>query len=559
MSTNAGAPQKRPTLKAVRGTRDLLPDQTPLWNFVEATARRVFARYGFGEIRTPILEDTSLFARAVGEETDIVGKEMFTWEDGERFEKALLINQWLLSNRERFVRVVDRSPVGSEPVDLECIDHEGNVELVMIRAQSNAEAFATLAKGLADKRTELLEENSEKQANGRLVLPSPIPGNLVTSTPDGVLVEQVHGKFYKSSQSLTLRPENTAGVVRAYIEHKLGETGALQKLYYIGPQFRRERPQKGRYRQFWQIGAEVIGPPSSGSESALRDAEVLQMLSSLLDELGIRGWRLDLNSVGSSEDRARYNQALREALAPVKDQLCPDNQRRAETNPLRVLDSKDEQDQAIIETLPKIADYLADDSRTHFEQVLAALDACGVPYHLNPRLVRGLDYYTRTTFEFTVTTGLGTQNALLGGGRYDGLSEMLGGPRAPGIGFAIGEDRLILTLQAQAEEDAKAEGAAQPAWAAKKLDAYIAPLGVQQNPAALALAHELRAAGLAVEVGDGSFKLRKSFDVADSLARNIVLLGEDEVATHSATVKNFASGEQKKIGRGELIAALRSA
>jgi len=370
-------------------------------------------------------------------------------------------------------------------------------------------------------------------------------------------LEEVAGDFFDSSQSLCLRPENTAGVVRAYIEHKLGETGQLQKLYYIGPQFRRERPQKGRYRQFWQIGAEVIGPQSSGSESALRDAEVLQMLAALLDELGIRGWKLDLNSVGSSEDRARYNDALRAALAPVKDQLCPDNQRRAETNPLRVLDSKDENDQAIIEGLPKIADYLAEDSRVHFEQVRAALDACGVKYNLNPRLVRGLDYYTRTTFEFTVTTGLGTQNALLGGGRYDGLSEMLGGPRAPGIGFAIGEDRLILTLQAQAEEDAKAEGAAQPAWAAKKLDAYIAPLGVAQNPAALALAHDLRSVGLSVEVGDGSFKLRKSFDVADSLARNIILLGEDEVATQTATVKSFATGEQKKIAREELIGVLR--
>src|SRR6201986_4851295 len=366
------------TLKAVRGTRDLLPPETALWSRIEATARQVFARYNFGEIRTPIFEDTSLFARGVGEETDIVSKEMFTWED---------------------------------------------------RARAASE----------------------------------------------------------KPQSLTLRPESTAGVVRAYIEHKLGETGALQKLYYIGPQFRRERPQRGRYRQFWQIGAEVIGPQSSGSESPLRDAEVLEMLASLLDELGVRDWKLELNSVGNTEDRARYNVALREALAPVKDRMCPDNQRRAETNPLRVLDSKDEQDQEIINGLPKIADYLGEDSRDHFAQVLAALDACGVEYNINPRLVRGLDYYTRTTFEFTVQTGLGTQNALLGGGRYDGLSEMLGGPKAPGIGFAIGEDRLILTLQAQAEEAAT-----------RKLDVFIAPMGVGQNAAALRLAKELRSAGLAV-------------------------------------------------------------
>lgn len=444
MKHDAPGAKPRPAIKAVRGMRDLLPDQTPLWNHVEATARAVLARYGFGEIRTPIVEATELFARGVGEETDIVSKEMFTWEDRARAE-------------------------------------------------------------------------SEK------------------------------GQF------LTLRPESTAGVVRAYIEHKLGESGGLQKLFYIGPQFRRERPQKGRYRQFWQIGAEVIGPASSGSESPLRDAEVLEMLASLLDELGVRGWRLELNSVGNAEDRVRYNQVLREALAGVKDRLCPDNQRRAETNPLRVLDSKDEGDQEIINGLPKIAEFLSPESKEHFAQVLAALDACGVPYHVNPRLVRGLDYYTRTTFEFTVTTGLGSQNALLGGGRYDGLSEILGGPRAPGMGFAIGEDRLILTLQAQAEADAAAETKAD-----RKLDAYLAPLGAAQNPAALALARRLRREGLAVEVGDGRFKLRKSFELADAIARHIVILGEDEVHDGVGTIKTFATGEQRKVRHEELAALLRS-
>jgi histidyl-tRNA synthetase len=439
----------KPTLKAVRGTRDLLPDQTPLWNRVESTARAVFSRYGFGEIRTPIFESTDLFARSVGEETDIVSKEMFTWED---------------------------------------------------RARAASE----------------------------------------------------------KAQQLTLRPENTAGVVRAYIEHKLGETGQLQKLYYIGPQFRRERPQRGRYRQFWQIGAEVIGPQSSGSESALRDAEILEMLASLLDELGIRDWKLELNSVGSSEDRVRYNQALREALQPVKHLMCEDNQRRADTNPLRVLDSKEEADQEIINALPKIADYLSEDSAAHFQQVLAALDACGVKYHLNPRLVRGLDYYTRTTFEFTVTTGLGTQNALLGGGRYDGLSEMLGGPRAPGIGFAIGEDRLILTLQAQIEADAFKGTDAIHAFQRPKLDAYIAPLTTAQNPAALALARELRSAGLTIEVGEGTFKLRKSFDIADRLALHIILLGEDEISSDLITVKTFRDDLQWRTPRRDLAQALKN-
>jgi histidyl-tRNA synthetase len=280
----------------------------------------------------------------------------------------------------------------------------------------------------------------------------------------------------------------------------------------------------------------------------VRDAEVLEMLASLLDELGVRGWRLELNSVGNAEDRALYNKALREALAPVKDKLCPDNQRRAETNPLRVLDSKDEQDQEIINGLPKIADFLSEESRDHFAQVRAALDACGVEYRVNQRLVRGLDYYTRTTFEFTVPdgSGLGTQNALLGGGRYDGLSEMLGGPKAPGIGFAIGEDRLILTLQAQAE--AKVE---------PKLDAFVAPMGIPQNAAALVLAKELRAAGLAIEVGDGSFRLKKSFEAADKLARRMVILGEDEVASGILTVKDFSAGEQTKVPRAELADFLR--
>jgi histidyl-tRNA synthetase len=357
----------------------------------------------------------------------------------------------------------------------------------------------------------------------------------------------VPGNFFASRQSLTLRPENTAGVVRSYIENKLGETGQLQKLYYIGPQFRRERPQKGRYRQFSQIGAEVIGPPSAGSESPLRDAEVLEMLATLLDELGIAGWTLHLNSVGSAADRERYNQALRAALAPVAGQLCADCQRRAVTNPLRVLDCKVPEDQPIIDALPVIADSLDGESKNHFAAVTAALDAAGVPYTRNHRLVRGLDYYTRTTFEFT-HGGLGAQNALLGGGRYDGLSEMLGGPRAPGIGFAIGEDRLILTLLAQ-------ESAVQQVLA----DAYIAPLGESVNAAALALARQLRREGLKIELGDGSFRLKKSFEAADKAARQIVILGEDELQSGILTVKDFATGIQTKVPRSELTAFLLNA
>jgi histidyl-tRNA synthetase len=335
-------------------------------------------------------------------------------------------------------------------------------------------------------------------------------------------------------------------VVRAYIEHKLGDTGLLQKLYYIGPQFRRERPQKGRYRQFFQIGAEVIGPVSAGSESPLRDAEILEMLATFLDELGVTGWTLELNSVGSAQDRPRYVEALRVALTDVAPTLCVDCQRRAVTNPLRVLDCKVPEDQDKINALPKIADFLDEDSRAHFSAVLAALDACGVPYTVNRRLVRGLDYYTRTTFEFT-HGGLGAQNALLGGGRYDGLSEAIGGPKAPGIGFAIGADRLVLTLQAAASGE----------MSSALLDAYVAPIGEAQQADALVLARELRRAGLRVELGDGSFRLKKSFETGNKVARTVVLFGEDEAKSGVMTVKNFETGEQTKVARGELAEVLR--
>jgi histidyl-tRNA synthetase len=424
-------------LHAIRGTRDLLPPETELWNHIEASVRRIFERYSFGEIRTPIFEDTQLFSRGVGEETDIVSKEMYTF-----------------------------TPAAEPPRQ---------------------------------------------------------------------------GRTPTEPQSLTLRPENTAGVVRAYIEHKLGETGQLQKLYYIGPQFRRERPQKGRYRQFYQIGAEVIGPPSAGSESPLRDAEVLEMLATLLNELGITGWKLLLNSVGSSTDRPRYLATLRAALEPVVPSMCADCQRRAVTNPLRVLDCKHPEDQPIIATLPRIWDSLDEGSKEHFASVCSALDACGVPYEHDHRLVRGLDYYTRTTFEFVqVDAALGAQNALLGGGRYDGLSEAIGGPKAPGIGFAMGEDRLVLALEAQTSHTARLAAG------------YIAPLGDRMNAAALVLAKELRSSGLRVELGDGSFRLKKSFEAANKAARAIVILGEDELASGILTVKHFATGDQFKVPRAQL-------
>ena len=418
-------------IKAIRGTRDLLPPDTDLWNFVEARVREVFQRYNFREIRTPVFESTELFARGVGEDTDIVSKEMFTWED-----KA--------------------------------------------RAQS------------------------------------------------------------EKAQSLTLRPENTAGVVRAYIEHDLGRSGQLQKLYYIGPQFRRERPQKGRYRQFYQIGAEVIGPPTAGSELPMRDAEVIEMLTALLHAVGLNGWSLHLNSVGCASDRSVYNKALREALAKVKDKMCADCQRRADSNPIRVLDCKVPEDQPIIESLPKISQYLDEGCRQHFGEVKAILDTMGIPYQVNERMVRGLDYYTRTTFEFT-HGDLGAQSAVLGGGRYDGLSEALGGPKAPGIGFAIGEDRMVLALQAQ------------QATASVPVNAYIAPLGAGMNRHALKLAHELRKSGVVIDIGDESFRLKKAFDAAEKMgAHYVVIVGENEIKSDAFAVKDIRSGEQVTVPRAEL-------
>ncbi|MHB8217467.1 MAG: histidine--tRNA ligase [Candidatus Sulfotelmatobacter sp.] len=419
-------------IKAVRGTRDLLPPETALWNFVETAVRDVFRAYNFQEIRTPIFESTELFARGVGEETDIVAKEMFTWEDRGRAE--------------------------------------------------------------SDK-----------------------------------------------GQSLTLRPENTAGVVRAYIQHDLEKRG-LNKLYYIGPQFRRERPQKGRYRQFYQIGAEVIGPPSAGSESPARDAEILEMLATLLDRLGIAGWTLELNSVGCPEDRAKFNEALRKALEPVVAKMCVDCQRRAVTNPLRVFDCKVPQDQPIIETLPRISQFLDEGCRKHFDAVQEILTKVGVPFSLNDGLVRGLDYYTRTAFEFT-HGALGAQNAILGGGRYDGLSEALGGPAAPGIGFAIGEDRLVMSLQESTSDES----------VFNKPDVYVAALGAGMNGEAARLARELRRHDLVVDLGDENFRLKKSFEAATKAgAKYILIVGENEVKADAFALKNLATGEQVSVPRAQL-------
>src|SRR5580698_7366198 len=318
--------------QAIKGTRDLLPPETELWNRVEQAAREVFGSYGFGEIRPPIFEPTELFARSIGLDTDVVSKEMYSFED-------------------------------------------------------------------------------------------------------------------RDETSVSLRPEATASVCRAYIEHNMHALPQPVKLYYMGPMFRRERPQKGRYRQFYQIGAEVLGT----SDAPGIDAEVIEMLMRLFERLKLKGAVLNINSIGDKNCRPAYVETLRAELLKVRDQLGEDSKRRIETNPLRVLDSKLESEQGIIEKLPRIAEHLCADCRAHYGEVKRQLGLRGIAYQENWRLVRGLDYYMRTTFEITAL-GLGSQNAVCGGGRYDGLVELLGGPAATkGIGFAIGTDRLVLSLQEAGE------------------------------------------------------------------------------------------------------------
>ena len=540
-------------IRAVRGTRDLYPPDTALWNFVEAAVRDVFRAYNFHEIRTPIFEETSLFARGVGEETDIVSKEMYTWFDGDQ-PKEQLLRAWWVRNRALRKQGQGCDPnqvefgrqLGTDSADIYIEGATPNIIVFAMQDDASARAvLRSLESGWKSMPAARAAPNVEPKLT--LLIPdrqrSKTGDPRISTLPDGI--ELIEIPIAGDLRPLTLRPENTAGVVRAYIEHKLGDRG-LQKLYYIGPQFRRERPQKGRYRQFYQIGAEVIGPPATGSESPARDAEVLEMLATLLDELGLRGWTLQLNSVGCAADRARYNQALRDALKPVIHQMCADCQRRAFTNPLRVFDCKVPEDQPIIEKLPRMSQFLDEDCRRHFTAVQEILTATGVPFVLNDRLVRGLDYYTKTAFEFTHGS-LGAQNAILGGGRYDGLSEALGGPPAPGIGFAIGEDRVVLSLKESAES------------LVRKPDVYVAPLGAGMNREAAKLARELRRHDLVVELGEEGFRLKKSFEAADRVgARYILIVGENEVKADGFALKNLTSGEQVSVPRAELAQKIQT-
>lgn len=411
-------------IKAVRGTNDILPDQIAAWHRIEAVAREIFGRYGYREIRTPVFEQTELFARGIGGDTDIVSKEMYTFTDRDEAET-----------------------------------------------------------------------------------------------------------------SLTLRPEATAGIVRAVIEHNLLNTDPLAKVYAFGPMFRRERPQKGRFRQFNQVDVEAFGLESPGI-----DIEIIELALAYLEACGLANYDLVLNSVGDANCRPAYVETLRQALAGKAAQMCGDCQRRATTNPLRVLDCKVPQDQPIINALPRIADHLCEPCREHFAAVRAGLDAAGIAYQVSHRLVRGLDYYVRTTFEVT-TNALGAQNSVLGGGRYDGLVKELGGPDAPGVGFALGMERLVMLLDAPPD--------------AARCDVFLLPLVDSAVDEAMAAQRALRRAGVRVAMDYEGRSFKSRMKLADKLgARLVAIRGDDERAKGVWALRDMGSSEQTDVAESGLIAEI---
>ena len=399
-------------VQAPLGTEDILPEQAAVWQRVEGTARAVFARYGYGEIRTPIFESTRLFVRSIGETTDIVEKEMYTLGEGD--------------------------------------------------------------------------------------------------------------------ESLTLRPEATAPVVRAYLQHNLHKQRAFQKLYYIGPMFRHERPQAGRKRQFHQIGVEAIG-----ATSPLLDAEVVALACHFFDELGLSGHRVRLNAIGTPESRSGYRDLIRGELSKQLKALCPDCQRRIERNVFRVLDCKREQCRAVTRQLPRILDHLPEDERQHFAAVAEALGSAGVAFEEDAYLVRGFDYYTGTVFEIT-HGALGAQDALCGGGRYDNLIADLGGPSLGAVGWAMGVERILMTLKA-------GEEAVEPV----PLDLYIVTMGDAARAAAFGHLNALRRAGLAADTDYEGRGLKAQMRSANKLgARFVTVIGDDELASGALKLKEMASGEE---------------
>jgi histidyl-tRNA synthetase len=504
-------------IRAIKGVRDILPPESALWNRVEQTAHAVFATYDFGEIRLPVLEETELFARSIGAETDVVSKEMYTFHDRPaEMPTRKEIAASFANYARKLLSFYDRSEIPQSATN------KALIPSLRSKLKEFDDAYAELE--VTNKKGFGMDSGLQHYKDIFSEL-----GALTNSIELGI--------------SMSLRPEATASVCRAYIAHGMHTWPQPVKLYYLGPMFRRERPQKGRYRQFYQIGAEVLGQ----SDAPAIDAEVIEMLVAFFDRVGLTGTTLYVNSIGCKDCRPAYVQKLKRALEEAKDKLGADSQRRIETNPLRVLDSKIPEEQPIIEKLPRIADHLCDACRTHFSQLQEQLKLRGIAYEINWRLVRGLDYYMRTTFEITAP-GLGSQNAVCGGGRYDGLVELLGGPPTKGIGFAIGTDRLVLSLQESGKGDAK-----------QSLDAFIAWMGPASYPTALKLARRLREEGFSVELPAEEMKFKKSLGLADKLgARYAVIIGEDEVASGQFTLKRLADAEQKKLSEAELIEALRT-
>ena len=414
-------------IKAIRGMNDVLPAQTPVWQYLENSVKEVLAGYGYSEIRMPVVEQTNLFKRSIGEVTDIVEKEMYTFDD-------------------------------------------------------------------------------------------------------------------RNGDSLTLRPEGTASCVRACEEHSLLSNNQSQRLWYTGPMFRHERPQKGRYRQFFQIGVETFGMATADI-----DAETIIMTARLWQQLGLQdAVELQLNTIGSAQTRIDYKAALVEYLSPVKDQLDEDSQRRLESNPLRILDSKDQNTQSLLNGAPQLHEFLDEESREHFAKLTAILDAADVKYVINQRLVRGLDYYGKTVFEW-VTDKLGAQGTVCAGGRYDGLVEQLGGKPTPAVGFAMGVERLILLLETLALI---------PESVTKTLDVYICALGEGADLAAMILADQIRKEKNWIRIqthcGGGSFK--SQMKKADKSGADFaVILGENEVLEKTASIKPLrAEGEQVSLPQSEV-------
>src|SRR5512139_3856008 len=411
-------------IKAIRGFNDILPDEIGKWQFVEKTAREVFEGFGFSEIRIPIMEKTELFSRGIGEATDIVEKEMYTFAD-------------------------------------------------------------------------------------------------------------------RSGNSLTLRPEATASMARAYLEHQLYTADPVAKLYCMGPMFRYERPQKGRYRQFYQIDAEVFGV-----DNPMVDAEVIVMLIHFLKRVGLEKLELQINSLGDRDCRPRYREELKKFLTKKSFQLCEDCQRRLQTNPLRIFDCKVETCQAAIADAPKVSDFICSECQKHFDKVKEYLAMAGLTYILNPRMVRGLDYYTRTAFE-VVSYQLGSQNAVTGGGRYDNLFQEIGGLDIPGIGFAIGMERLVSLLPKEKEF-------------VLRPDLFVAALGEEPLKEAYRIINQLHLAGIRAELDYESKSLKSQMRRADKLkARSVLILGGEELKRGKAVLRNMENKIQEEIALKDIVKVLK--